>query len=175
MNKLMSILAASVVAAGTLASVGRAHSAPPHQFFTVRVMPGKMGLLGPDGLHHDSIEPSTFVLRKGVPVTLRVINYDDAFHSIAAPGLGLIVMIKPGIDMKKGEKAEAGNEVNEPRPEAGVKPTISTITFTPTKRGQFRWNCAITCDGGKTKNWSMSAGVGGSGQLGYMAGYFTVL
>jgi uncharacterized cupredoxin-like copper-binding protein len=169
------LLAATAAVLGSAFAM-TAFAGPQPEKLTVYVMPGHMGLLGPDGLHHDSIEPASFVLHKGVPVTISVINYDDAMHSITAPDLGVNIMIKPGVHTKGGEndQANAAEDVDT-TPEDGVKPTVTTYTFTPNKVGEFRWNCMIPCDGGKTKHWAMSPGAGGPDQIGYMAGYFTVL
>ncbi len=57
--------------------------------------------------------------------------------------------------------------------ENGVRPTITEVTFTPTRTGLFRWHCTIPCDG-SNGHWAMSESPYGPGQNGYMAGYFIV-
>ncbi len=142
---------------GTASAVNAAFAGVTHQHYTVYVLPGGMGFVGPDGQHHDSIAPSSFVLKVGVPVTFTVISFDDGQHSITAPGLGLNIITKACTD-------EA---------DCSIKPGVTTYTFTPTKKGQFRWHCIMKCDG--PSHWSMSAGFDGPGRDGYMAGWFTVL
>lgn len=175
MNKLVAALTVSAIAAGSLATFALAQASAPTEAFTMRVMPGDMGLLGPDQKHHDSMEPASFVLHKGVKVTLTIINYDDSGHTISAPDMNLLAMVAPGIKLVPGATSDTKGEIDLPRPESGVKPVVTTVTFTPATAGQFRWNCLIPCDGDANAAWAMSDGVGGPGQLGYMAGYFTVL
>jgi heme/copper-type cytochrome/quinol oxidase subunit 2 len=129
------------------------------QHITVYVLPGGNGLgfTGPDKTHHDTLVPSSFVLRKGIPVTFTVINLDDMRHSITAPQLGIDVIIKPGIDRKDG----------------GVAPTTTTYTFIPAKTGEFRWFCVFPCD--MPSHWAMSASYDGPDRNGFMAGIIRVL
>lgn len=144
--------ASSVDAADALGIRGTEH-------ITVYVLPGGNGLgfTGPDKAHHDTIVPSSFVLRKGIRVTFTVVNLDDMRHSITAPGLGLNITIKPGIDRKAG----------------GVTPTTTTYTFVPRKVGEFRWHCLYPCD--MPNHWAMSASYDGPDQDGFMAGIIRVL
>lgn len=129
------------------------------QHITVYVLPGANGLgfTGPDETHHDTFVPSSFVLRKGVPVILTVINLDDMNHSITAPGLGLNIIVKPGIDQRNG----------------AVAPRTTTYTFTPAKAGEFRWFCVFPCD--MPTHWAMSASYDGRDRDGFMAGIIRVL
>lgn len=129
------------------------------QHFTVYVLPGgnELGFAGPDRHHHDTIVPSSFVLRKGVPVTLTVINLDDMRHSITAPGLGINLVVKAGVEGRDGI----------------VKPRTSTYTFTPARAGEFRWFCVFPCD--MPTHWAMSASYDGPGRDGFMAGVIRVL
>jgi heme/copper-type cytochrome/quinol oxidase subunit 2 len=129
------------------------------QHITLYVLPGGNGLgfTGPDKGHHDTLVPSSFVLRKGVPVTFTVINLDDMRHSITAPQLGVNVIIKPGID----------------RGDGGVAPTTTTYTFIPAKAGEFRWFCVFPCD--MPTHWAMSASYDGPDRDGFMAGIIRVL
>lgn len=175
MKKLVAALTVSAIAAGSLASFALAQAAAPTEAFTMRVMPGDMGLLGPDQRHHDSMEPANLVPHKGVKVTLTIINYDVSGHTISVPEMNLLAMVAPGIKLVPGAKSDTRDEIDLPGPESEVKPVITTVSFTPTTAGQFRWNCLIPCDGGANAAWAMSDGVGGPDQLGYMAGYFTVL
>ena len=145
--------------AGATASLSAA--AAPGQTVIIysfgRHIVGDVGIKGPDGLSHDTIAPANFVLKKGVPATIKVINYDEGAHSITAPSLGLNLTIKPGIE--KG---------------ATVTPVTTTFTFTPTKTGVFRWWCALPCD--KHQNfWAMNKGYGGPGKEGFMAGSIVVM
>lgn len=149
-----------------------AETAAKGDVITVYVLPDDMGMIGPNGKHHDTMAPSTFVLHKGVPVTMRIVNYDDAMHSITSGPLGVSIMIKPGTDVKKGD-TEAKNAPEEMKPENGVKPAVTTYTFTPSQVGQFRWNCVVPCDG-KPDHWAMTKSFDGMGHDGYMAGYFFV-
>lgn len=142
---------------GTASAVKFAFKGVAKQHYTVYVLPGSMGFIGPDKKHHDSIAPSDFVLKVGVPVTFTVINFDDGGHSITAPGLGVNIQIKPGKD----------------EPNGSIKPAVTTYTFTPTKKGEFHWNCMVMCDG--PSHWAMSAGFDGPGRDGYMGGWFKVL
>lgn len=125
----------------------------------VYVLPGANGLgfTGPDKAHHDTMVPSSFVLRKGVAVTFTVINLDDMSHSITAPGLGINIIVKPGIDRSNGT----------------VAPRTTTYTFTPAKAGEFRWYCVFPCD--MPTHWAMSASYDGPDQDGFMAGIIRVL
>jgi heme/copper-type cytochrome/quinol oxidase subunit 2 len=141
---------------GTASAVQSAFAGVKKQHYTIYVLPGSMGFVGPDKQHHDTIAPSDFVLKAGVPVTFTVVNFDDGSHSITSQGLGLNIMIKPGKD----------------EPNGGINPTVTTYTLTPTKKGEFRWNCMVMCDG--PSHWAMSSGFDGPGQDGYMAGWIKV-
>jgi len=111
------------------------------------------GLVGSDGKAHDTMIPSNLVLHKGVPVTIRVVNYDDMIHTITAPGLRLNLIVKPA------------KKVN-----GKIVPTTSTVTFTPSKAGNFRWHCMGPCD-----PWTMKASFDGKDRDGFMAGHFVVM
>ncbi|MGH8317718.1 MAG: cupredoxin domain-containing protein [Steroidobacteraceae bacterium] len=129
------------------------------QHITVYVLPGSNGLgfIGPDKAHHDTVVPSSFVLRKGVPVTFTVINLDDMRHSITAPGLGVNIVIKAGVDRRNG----------------AVAPSTTTYTFVPRRVGQFRWHCVFPCD--MPQHWAMSASYDGPDRDGFMAGIIRVI
>lgn len=126
---------------------------------TVYVLPGSNGLgfTGPDKAHHDTMVPSSFVLRKGTRVTLTVVNIDDMKHSITAPGLGVDITIKAGVERKDGT----------------IGPSTTTYTFVPAKAGEFRWYCVFPCD--MPQHWAMSAGYDGPDRDGFMAGIIRVL
>lgn len=127
--------------------------------FTVYVLPGGNGLgfTGPDNAHHDTMVPSSFVLRKGARVTFTVINVDDMKHSITAPGLGVNITIKAGVERKNGT----------------IAPSTTTYSFIPAKAGQFRWYCLFPCD--MPQHWAMSASYDGPDRDGFMAGVIRVL
>ncbi|MFZ0499141.1 MAG: hypothetical protein WAU49_08925 [Steroidobacteraceae bacterium] len=126
---------------------------------TVYVLPGSNGLgfTGPDKAHHDTVVPSGIVLRKGVRVTFAVINLDDMKHSITAPGLGVSIIIKAGVERKNGT----------------IAPSTTIYTFIPAKAGEFRWYCVFPCD--MPQHWAMSASYDGPGRDGFMAGVIRVL
>jgi hypothetical protein len=126
---------------------------------TVYVLPGTNGLgfTGPDKARHDTMVPSSFVLRKGARVTLTVVNLDDMKHSITAPGLGVNVIVKAGVDRKDGT----------------IAPARTTFTFVPAKAGEFRWYCVFPCD--MPQHWAMSESYDGPGRDGFMAGIIRVL
>ncbi len=143
---------------GTASAVASAFSGVTSQNYTVYVLPGDMGFMGPSNRHHDTIAPSSFVLKVGVPVTFTVVNFDDGGHSMTSTGLGMNIMIKPGTDEADGS----------------IKPTVTTYTFTPTKKGAFHWNCMERCDG--PDHWAMSTAPNGNpGRDGYMGGWIRVL
>ncbi len=127
--------------------------------FTVYVLPGSNGLgfTGPDKAHHDTIVPSSFVLRKGTRVTFTVVNLDDMKHSITAPGLGVSIIIKAGVERKNGT----------------IAPSTTTYTFIPAKAGEFRWYCVFPCD--MPQHWAMAASYDGPDRDGFMAGVIRVL
>ncbi len=143
---------------GTAPAVAAAFAGAPSLSYTVYVLPGNMGFMGPGNRRHDSMAPTSFVLKAGMPVTLTIVNFDDGGHSITSAGLGLNVMITPGTDEADGS----------------IKPAVTTYTFTPTKAGEFHWACMVTCDG--PDHWSMSKAPDGQiGRDGYMGGWFKVL
>lgn len=123
---------------------------------TVTVLPGeKTGIKGPDGLHHDMMIPSNFVLHRNQKTMLIIYNYDEGPHTITCAGLGLNILIAPAI-------------------KAGRTPSKTVYSFTADKPGTYRWHCVIPCDGG-AHHWAMSKSKQGPCKNGYMAGYFIVL
>ena len=111
------------------------------------------GLKGSDGKLHDTMIPANEVFQKDVPVTLSITNHDDMMHTITAPGLGLNVIVKPA------------KKIN-----GKLVPTVTTVTFTPKKAGDFRWHCLGGCD-----PWTMQHTADGPDRDGFMAGHFVVL
>ena len=127
----------------------------PTAYVTLVVEGHSGGNLGPDGKTHDTFIPSNFTVYAGQLVDLTVINYDEGPHSFTSTCLGVNFMI-PG------------------RTAVGV-PSVSHFQFTPSSPGVFRWWCSTPCDAGQG-GWAMTTGSdGGIGQLGFMAGYVTVL
>lgn len=113
------------------------------------------GSLASDGKTHDTIMPASFTVYVGQQVNLTVINYDEGPHTITSPTLGINFQFP-------GAKA------------AGV-PSVTSFTFTATKAGSYLWYCALPCDKGQG-GWAMTQGANGSpAQIGFMAGYITVL
>lgn len=159
----MNIAIAAGLAIGTLmtANAGLAAGAQQQlQTETIYVMPDELGLVGPDGKHHDTFLPSSFVLKAGAPVQITFINYDDMIHTFTSSKLGLNVNIKAGTHVQGSD---------------GVTPVETTITFTPVDKGQFRWNCNFPCDKGAGKGWAMKSNFDGRGADGFMAGYVEVI
>jgi plastocyanin len=147
------IVGVLVGAAIALAPPGVASPPAASQNITVYIFPDSSRTVqGPDGRYHDVFIPSSFVLRAGEPVRLTVVNYDDMRHTITVPDLGLNIEIAAGTDIP-----------------TGVAPTTTVYSFTPSKKGTFRWYCALPCD-----DWAMASGLRGPGREGYMAGYITV-
>jgi plastocyanin len=97
---------------------------------------------GSDGKWHDAFLPASFTALAGVPVKVTVYNYDDMPHSFNAPGLKVNKIIMGG---------------------STTKPSKTTFTFTPTKKGSFAWHCDPKCD-----PWAMK-------HVGFMKGIVTVL
>jgi plastocyanin len=126
-----------------------------HADITIVVEGHSGGSLGPDGKTHDTMMPSNFTVYVGQTVGLTFINYDEGPHSFTSTDLGVNFII--------------------PGRTATSVPSVSHFQFTPTKAGVFRWWCLIACDTGQG-GWAMTTGTdGGIGQLGFMAGYVTVM
>jgi heme/copper-type cytochrome/quinol oxidase subunit 2 len=100
------------------------------------------------------------VLVDGKPVS--AIDPNDASHTFAIPGLGLIVAA-PGV------AANAKNQCGfAPCPLSNAHRTIQ-FTFRTTTPGHFRWQCFVPCAAG----WIF--GFGGPMQtIGYMDGFLNV-
>jgi hypothetical protein len=155
---------------GVTAARREAAASPAVQIVQMYVLKGHnmpdMSLMGPDGKPHDAILPSTFAVKRGIPVRLVITSYDVMPHSITASGLGLNVMIKAG--KAAGNMGMGMGEMEK------VIPTLTTFTFTPTKAGMFRWFCAYPCDD-DSKYWAMGQGFGGPDKEGFMAGFIAVM
>lgn len=122
-----------------------AKSALTKQNIYLTVLPG--GKLGPDGKMHDAFSPSDFTIVKGVPVTITIYNFDNMKHSVTNSDLGLNIQANPS--KKDGD------------------PGVTTFTFTPSKVGDFKWQCVDPCDNDNNQ-WSMS-------HTGYMMGTIHVV
>jgi len=176
----MKRLVALVVAAGALAglavfSSGAFASASKHaraaaaQQLTIYVFRGKEGIIGPDGKGHDTMVPSTFAVKVGVPVDVTVVNYDEGTHTITAPSLGLNALIKPGTEFTTAPAGAGATELLNK-----VAPGVTHFTFTVNKAGVYRWHCAVPCDAG-ANGWAMSSSTSGPSELGFMAGYIVAV
>ncbi|TAM85781.1 hypothetical protein EPN42_14440 [bacterium] len=152
---LMGLLG-SALALGVVAPATRVLAAPGRQLDAV-MYGSSLGIKGPDGKPHDIMIPSNFVVKAGTPVTLSVVNYDEGPHTMTAPELGLNATIK------------AGNEVSPGK----IDPVTTTFTFTPAKKGVYRWFCALPCDE-KHGAWDMQQGYGGADKENFMAGFIVV-
>lgn len=102
--------------------------------------------LGPDGKLHDAFTPGDFTIGSSSPVELTIYNFDDGTHTLTAPDLGVNMQIS-------GSKQKGA-------------PSVTTYTFTPNKKGTFKWICADRCDG-QNGQWAMV-------QDNYMIGSITV-
>jgi heme/copper-type cytochrome/quinol oxidase subunit 2 len=150
-----SIAAGSVLAAGAVTK-GLA-VAQTGQQLNATMYGSKLGIKGSDGLPHDILIPTNFVVKAGVPVTLTIVNYDEGPHNIFQPELGLNLTMKGGIE----------------QPDKSVKPVTTVLHFTATKTGVFRWYCTLPCDE-KHGSWDMKPSAAGPDQDGFMAGYIVV-
>jgi heme/copper-type cytochrome/quinol oxidase subunit 2 len=149
---------ASLQGSGASASPAAKQQAGTVQHLTLYIFRGVQHIKGPDGKSHDTVVPSNFVVKAGVPVQVKVINNDEAGHSITAPTLGFDKLIKPG---------------KETAPEK-VTSVTTTFTFTAKKKGVFRWYCKIPCDH-KAGLWAMTPGYSGPSKEGFMAGFIVVV
>jgi len=122
---------------------------------TLVVKGSQDGGIGPDGKTHSIFIPCNFTVYVGQTVNLTVISYDDGQHSFTSPELAVNFFI--------------------PERTSPTVPSVTHFQFTATKVGVFRWWCALKCDI-ERNGWAMTKGRdGGIGQLGFMAGYVTVL
>jgi uncharacterized cupredoxin-like copper-binding protein len=122
---------------------------------TLVVKGSQDGPIGPDGKTHSAFIPCNFTVYAGQIVNLTIINYSNEQHSFTSTELGVNFFI--------------------PEHVSSTVPSVSNFQFTPTKLGVFRWWCALKCDIDRGA-WAMTIGRdGGIGQLGFMAGYVTVL
>ena len=143
---------------GAAAKASAASRTGSVQEVTTYVFSGDMKLIkGPDGRYHDTFVPASFVVKAGAPVRVTIINHDDMRHSITSPALGVDLVAEPGKDV--------GDE---------VAPRATVHTFTPSKKGVYRWYCRFACDGG-AGGWAMKPGYGGPSKIGFMTGYIVVI
>ena len=149
------IAAGSALAAG--AATNGLASAQSGQQLTATMYGSKLGIKGSDGLPHDTLIPTNFVVKAGAPVTLTIANYDEGPHNIFQPDLGLNLTMKGGIE----------------QPDKSVKPVTTVLNFTASKKGVFRWYCTMPCDE-KHGSWDMKPSANGPDQDGFMAGYIVV-
>ena len=126
--------------------------------WTMYVFRGAQHIVGPDGAGHDAIVPASIVVPAGKEVTLTVINYDEGPHTITSPDANIDLFINPG----------------KQQPDGSVTPVSTTLTFTITKAGVYRWYCSTPCDAGHG-GWAMTKGFGGDDQEGFMAGNIVAL
>src|ERR1035437_7409434 len=139
-----SVLAAGVVTKGLAA-------AESGQQLAATMYGSKLGIKGTDGQPHDILIPSNFVIKSGVPVTLTIVNYDEGPHTITAPDIGFKLTMKGG----------------QQQPDKSVKPVTTTFHFTASKKGVFRWYCALPCDA-KHGSWDMKTTPAGPDQDRFM-------
>lgn len=164
---LVALVGLGASAAGAFAGTTAKHArAAAFQQLTIYVFRGKESIPGAaDGKGHDTMVPSTFAVKVGVPVRVTVVNYDEGEHTITAPGLGLNAVIKPGtLFTTPPAGANATELLNQ------VVPGITHFTLTVNKAGVYRWHCALPCDAG-AKGWAMTSDTTGPGRNGFMAGY----
>jgi hypothetical protein len=83
---------------------------------------------GPDGKLHDSFSKTNFAVKVGQPTRLRIDNTDEGTHSITAPGIGVAIVVLPG---------------------------VHTYTILAKVAGRFKWICIIPCDS-DASGWAMT-------------------
>lgn len=142
----------------TTVTTGAAVNAPKFASVTVLITRGEGGgLLGPDGLHHDTMYPENLTVFVGEKVNITFINFDEGPHTFTSPDLGVNFAISGAVNAS-----------------AGI-PSVTHDVLTAAKPGVFFWYCAILCDGGGN-HWAMTKGPHGElTQPGYMGGYVTIL
>jgi len=113
---------------------------------------------GPDGKPHEAFVPSSFVVKAGVPVTITFINYSDAPHNFVQPKLDINLVVNAG--------KQVGATVQSVR--------TTAATFTPAKKGVYRWFCSLPCDL-RQGMWAMGRGYSGPSKEGFMAGNIVVI
>jgi plastocyanin len=114
------------------------------QYVSMVINPGYK--LGSDSKLHDAFTPGDITVNAGSEVQLSVYNFDDGTHTVTAGDIGVNMQV-------------AGAKVKG-------TPGVTTYTFTPTKKGTFKWICADKCDG-QNGQWAMT-------QDNYMNGHITV-
>lgn len=97
----------------------------PVTTITLKIDPPPLGgTYGPKGQVQDNFSPAFFAAPVGKKVQVTVYNYDSAWHTFTAPGLGLNVWFPPGAD----------------------HPSKTTFSFTAPNAGYYQWHCATPCD-----------------------------
>jgi plastocyanin len=123
LSVLVFVIAAAALAISATASASRASAQPR---LTVLVKSDEQhAKKGPDGKWHDAFLPANPVVKAGRTTTVTFVNYDDAVHSLVAPGLGLNVKI-PGAK--------------------GSTPGRISISVKAAKAGHYDWWCGSPCD-----------------------------
>ncbi len=163
---LLAAAGAAIVPATPSSGAVRAKPSRPAQAVTLYVLPASAGIPGPDGETHAAFVPANFAVRAGRQVKVTMINYetyDDGVHTLVATGLRLEVQIKSAVKRSGGQ----------------VLPATTTFSFTPARKGVYRWHCEGPTDdmmgmaGGSS--WEMGQGYGGPGKEGFMAGFVVVI
>jgi hypothetical protein len=155
LSALLLLAVAAIASAAFAASVALAPPAPQTAYQTMIIVGHTLGQKGSDGLLHDTTYGANFTAKVGQKVVVTVYNYDEGPHTITAPGLKLNVVIPGATNEKQGI------------------PSKKVFTFVPSKKGTFRWRCALPCDA-RQHGWAMTPDKTGPGQLGFMAGNITI-
>jgi heme/copper-type cytochrome/quinol oxidase subunit 2 len=117
----------------------------PVQHISTVINPGYK--LGSDGKLHDAYTPGNMTVSSESPVELTVYNFDDGTHTFTSTDLGVDIAVTGS-------------------PQKGATPSITKGTFTPKKKGTFKWLCKDPCDG-QNGQWAMT-------HNNYMTGNITV-
>jgi hypothetical protein len=127
---------------------------------TVYQYDGKSGLRNPFLAQPRGVVGNTF---KVDGKTLDVLNPDDASHTFAIPGLGVIVPLE-GVD------DNAKNQCEYAPCDTSMAHRTITFAFRTGKPGHYRWQCFVPCAAG------FLYGFGGPMQtIGYMDGFVNVV
>ncbi|HEU5479924.1 MAG TPA: hypothetical protein VFU90_08840 [Candidatus Tumulicola sp.] len=127
---------------------------------TVYNFDGKSGLRNPFLAQARGVVGGSFAI-DGKPTS--TIAPDDASHTFAIPGMGVIVPIQ-GVDDNAPHQCDFA-----PCPMSNAHHTI-TFAFRTGKKGHYRWQCFVPCAAG------FVYGFGGPMQtVGYMDGYVDVV
>lgn len=105
----------------------------PVQHVSTVINPGYK--LGSDNKLHDAYTPANFTVSSESPVELTVYNFDEGSHTFTSKDLGVNLAV--------------------PATKQKGTPSITKVTFTPKKKGTFKWMCADPCDG-QNGQWAMT-------------------